>query len=168
MIIFKSDLQDHFARLNEKQESKSTTQQILSYLSQSIVTPIGFYGVLENNQIDNILSIKKTLINLFVDIKLEVLNSVNYLTNDHLQDLNKLKILFQINENELLNYKTSEIQDIISKQVYSLENKEEIKSSEIKDNLNGLKKLLGIPTLNHNKTCIDTYPIIASTTEALI
>lgn len=168
MIIFKSDLQNHFATLNERQESKNTTQQILSYLSQSIVTPIGFYGILENNQIENILSIKKTLINLFVDIKLEILNSVHYLTDDHLQDLNKIKLLFQINENELLNYKTNEIQDIISKQIYSLENKGQIKRSEIKDNLNGLKKLLGIPTLNHNKSCMDTYPIISSSTEALI
>lgn len=168
MIIFKSDLQSHFATLNERQESKNTTQQILSYLSQSIVTPIGFYGILENNQIENILSIKKTLINLFVDLKFEILNSVHYLTDEHLQDLNKIKVLFQINENELLNYKTNEIQDIISKQIYSLENKGQIKQSEIKDNLNGLKKLLGIPTLNHNKTCIDTYPVISSPTEALI
>ncbi|WP_121965982.1 hypothetical protein [Myroides sp. N17-2] len=168
MIVFTSDLQNHFATLNDKLESKNTAHQILSYLSQNIVTSIGFYGMLENNQIENIVSIKKTLINLFVDIKLEVLNSVHYLTNDHLQDLNKIKILFQINEQELLNYKTSEIQDIISKQIFSLENKEQVDRSEIKKNLTGLKQLLGIPTLNHNKVSLDQYAYVTSPTEAIV
>lgn len=168
MIVFTSDLQNHFATLNDKLESKNTTHQILSYLSQNIVTSIGFYGMLENNQIENIVSIKKTLINLFVDIKLEILNSVHYLTNDHLQDLNKIKILFQINEQELLSYKTTEIQDIISKQIFTLENKEQVDQSEIKKNLTGLKQLLGIPTLNHNNISIDQYAYTTSPIEAIV
>lgn len=168
MIVFTSDLQNHFATLNDKLESKNTTHQILSYLSQNIVTSIGFYGMLENNQIENIVSIKKTLINLFVDIKLEILNSVHYLTNDHLQDLNKIKILFQINEQELLSYKTTEIQDIISKQIFTLENKEQVDQSEIKKNLTGLKQLLGIPTLNYNNISIDQYAYTTSPIEAIV
>lgn len=168
MITFKSDLQSYFASLNEKIGSKNTTNQILSYLSQNIVTSIGFYGMLENNQIENILSIKKILINLFVDIKMEILDDIHYLTDEHLQDLSKIKVLFQINEHELLNYKTSEIQDIISKQIFTLESKELIKKDEIKKNLISLKLLLGIPTLNQSKSEIDRYAYLTSTTEILI
>ncbi|MEK6492687.1 hypothetical protein [Myroides odoratimimus] len=167
MIVFKSDLQNHLTNLNAKKESKNTTNYILSYLTQKTITPIGFYGMLENNQIENILSIKKALINLFVDIKLEILNSVGHLTEDHLQDLNKIKILFQINEQELLNYKTYEIHDIIALQVSSLEDKSQKNGLDIMRNLNSLKKLLGIPTLGHNNT-LDANLYSNTTTEVLI
>ncbi|WP_025124613.1 hypothetical protein [Myroides odoratimimus] len=167
MIVFKSDLQNHLSNLNAKEKSKNTTNYILSYLTQNTITPIGFYGMLENNQVENILSIKKALINLFVDIKLEILDTIGYLTEDHLQDLNKIKILFQINEQELLNYKTYEIQSIITQQISTLENKYQKNGLDIMKNLNSLKRLLGIPTLEHSNT-LDANLYSNTTTEAQI
>ncbi|EHO08538.1 hypothetical protein HX030_15805 [Myroides odoratimimus] len=167
MIVFKSDLQNHLSNLNAKKESKNTTNYILSYLTQNTITPIGFYGMLENNQIENILSIKKALINLFIDIKLEILDAIGYLTEDHLQDLNKLKILFQINEQELLSYKTYEIQDIITQQISTLENKCKNNGLDIMKNLKSLKRLLGIPTPELNMT-LDTNLYTNSMTEVVI
>lgn len=154
MIMFNSDLKEFLLKINNQEEKKDITNKVIQYLLEDNITPLGFYSLLENNGIQNVQSLKKSFINLFVDIKNEIIASTHFLSDQHLQDLSILKKLFQINESELLHYKTNEIQDIISNQIKYLIDFKKFNKTEIKHNLLGLKQLLGLPIV-HRSNYID-------------
>lgn len=157
MLMFKSDLKEYLLNIHDQKKKKDITEIVIKYLLEDNNTALGFYSLLEDYGIQNVQSLKKSLINLFIDIKNEIIASTHFLSNQHLQDLDILKKLFQINDTELLHYKTNEIQDIISNQIKYLIDLKNLDQADIKHNLSNLKQLLGIPisrtsnSINNNK-----------------
>lgn len=145
MIVLTIDLREFLLKIHDQKEKEDITTKVIQYLLEENITALGFYSLLENNGIQNVQSLKKSLINLFIEIKNEIIASTHFLPDFLLQDLNTLKKLFQINESELLHYKTNEIQDIISNQIQYLINFKKFNNTDVKQNLMGLKQLLGLP-----------------------
>ncbi|MEK6451124.1 MULTISPECIES: hypothetical protein [Myroides] len=152
MIQFNSDIKESIQLLKS---DNIITQKAINYLISDNVTSLGFYSLLENNGIYNAQSLKKYFLSLLIDIKNEIIKKHHYFKEEHIIDLKIIKRLFQINDNELLHYKSQEIDLIINNQLMYLTNRKEYKR-----HLNILQSLLGISingdtTLSHKSTLTD-------------
>lgn len=133
MIQFNSDIKELIQPINNP---NIITQKVINYILENEITALGFYSLLDNNGIYNVQSLKKSLLSLFIDIKDEIIKKHHYLKEEHIEDLKILKQLFQINNKELLYYKSQEINEIISEQLEYLANTKEI--TKYRNNLHSL------------------------------
>lgn len=136
MIYFNSDIKESIQAVSNE---NIITRKVINYILQDNITVFGFYSLLENNGIHNVQSLKKSFLNLFIDVKNEIIKKHKYLKEEHINDLKIIKQLFQINDNELLYYKSHEIDTIINNQLTYLMNRKEY--------IYSLQSLLGI-TIN--------------------
>ncbi|MHC5353266.1 hypothetical protein ACYSNX_03590 [Myroides sp. LJL115] len=146
MIKFKSNL-SYYINLIEKQESNNIIlSQILSYLSSEHITFLGFYALLENNNIYHLKSIKRDLLHAYCSLKKSIQSEQKYINWDHLQDLRIIKNLWQIEALELLEYKKQDVEEILNLQNGYFSSQDKKESMKCKQNLDDLKDLLGFNT----------------------
>lgn len=162
MITFNSNIKDFLQTIVNKNDDNKIKHKIIDYLLKDNITGWGFYSVLENNGILNIQSLKRVFINLLLEIKNEMINSHLYLTNKHFDDLEILKKIFQINDDELLYYKNDEINEIINKQMLYCIDTEKTTQSETTIYINRLKQVLG---LHQTQISNPTNTILVASTE---
>lgn len=144
MKQFSTQLKRYLTQILTMKKYSMAVEGLINYLTSDNITTLGFYATLENNDIQNITSIKNELLNFYCDLKRLIQTEDNYISYSNLEEIHQIKSLFQINEIDLNKYKSSEIKIIVDEQSNFLKKRTDLKKSECKKNLYLLKELLGL------------------------
>ncbi|MDR0227908.1 MAG: hypothetical protein LBI72_02430 [Flavobacteriaceae bacterium] len=145
MITFKDNFKKILTLLLENKQYNGITKSILSYLKQPSITAFGYFATLDNYSIINQESIKKSLITLLIDMTKESQRN-NILNTEIIENLQIVKKLFSITDEDFTLYSAHEVNSILS-----IQDNYVAKNREIENNLSLLKQLFGIEEELHNQ-----------------
>lgn len=143
MITFKNNFKKILTPLLEMKNYNSITRGIIAYLNQPYITVFGYFAILENYSIINQESIKKHLITLLIDMTTE-LQKDNFLTTDIIENLQTVKKLFSIADEDFERYTKDEVLSILSIQGTRIESQFAKATMEVEHNFAQLKQLFGV------------------------
>lgn len=155
MITLRHNYQNVMETLLETKNYNSITKKIIQYLNQPYITVFGYYTLLENYGIINQASIKKNVITLLLDLTAE-LQRTNFLSSDNIKDLQTLKTLFVLSDEDFECYTKAQVLEILAIQGIRVESQFAKKSVEVEYSYTELKLLFGVTEDTHQSS-IYTY-----------
>lgn len=148
MITLRHNYQKVMEMLLATKKYNSITTKLIQYLSQPYITVFGYYALLENYGILNQISIKKNLITLLLDLTTE-LQKTNFLSSDNIKDLQTLKTLFVLNDEDFECYTKERVLEILAIQGTRVESQFAKTSVEVEYSYTELKLLFGVTEDTH-------------------
>ncbi|MDR2223823.1 MAG: hypothetical protein LBE34_13980 [Flavobacteriaceae bacterium] len=149
MITFKDNFKKILTLLLENKQYNGITKSIINYLKQPSITAFGYFATLDNYSIVNQESIKKSLITLLIDMTKESQKN-NFLNTEIIENLQVVKKLFLITDEDFTKYSANEVNNILSLQDSHLQISYAARSIEVENNLSLLRQLFGIEEESYN------------------